>query len=192
MEPSLSDVSVSAWFHAQAQPGLTGFMLLITHWHSVLGVSVMAAAMGVLLYWRQQPDWLRLLILSVAGGMLLNAALKHVFHRSRPHFDHPLVTLDSYSFPSGHTAAATLFYGFLMLLLLRRPGQSAARRSAIVAGAVSMVLLVATSRVYLGAHYLSDVLAAMLEGVLWLTLSVALVRVCQRHPAAAERSSAEA
>ena len=187
----VSDVSVSAWFHAHAHPGLTEFMLLISHWHSILGVSVMAAAVGVLLYRRQQHDWLRLLILSVPGGMLLNAALKQVFQRSRPHFDHPLVTLDSYSFPSGHTAAATLFYGFLMLLLLQRPGQSAAQRSAIVAGAVLMVLLVATSRVYLGAHYLSDVLAAMLEGMLWLTLSVALVRVCQRRRADAESATAK-
>ena len=100
------------------------------------------------------------------------------------------MTLASYSFPSGHTAATTLFYGFLVLLLLRRPGQSALRRGAIVVGAVVMVLLVATSRVYLGAHYLSDVLAAMLEGVLWLALCVALLKRFPRHRADAETANA--
>ena len=186
----MSDVSISAWFHAHTQPELTEFMLLITQWHSILGVSIMTVVVGVLLYRRSQYDWLRLLILSVPGGMLLNTALKQVFHRSRPQFDDPLVTLGSYSFPSGHTAAATVFYGFVVLLLVRRPGQSALQRSAIVAGAVLMVVLVATSRVYLGAHYLSDVVAAMLEGLLWLTLSVAVLRVFQGHRTDAEKPHA--
>jgi undecaprenyl-diphosphatase len=190
MDSSFSDVSVSAWFYAHQQPVLTQFMLLITHWHSILGVSVMTAALSVRLYLRQQHHWLRLLILSVVGGMLLNAGLKQVFQRPRPQFEDPLVTLASYSFPSGHTAATTLFYGFLVLLLLRRPGQSALRRSAIVVGAVVMVLLVATSRVYLGAHYLSDVLAAMLEGVLWLALCVAFLRRFPRHRADTETANA--
>lgn len=174
------DVSVSAWFHAQTQPWLTEFMLLITHWHSILGVSVMTVALAAWLVLRHQHKWLRLLALAVPGGMLLNALLKQVFQRARPRFDDPLVTLDSFSFPSGHTNAATLFYGFVALLLLAQVhGPAAGRRSAIIAGAVLMVLLVATSRVYLGAHYLSDVVAAMLEGVLWLAFSAAVLRLLQ-------------
>ncbi len=71
----------------------------------------MTLVVGLLLYRRSQYEWLRLLISSVPGGMLLNVALKQVFHRARPQFDDPLVTLGSYSFPSGHTTAATLLYG---------------------------------------------------------------------------------
>ena len=81
MDSSLTDVAVSAWFHAHQQPVLTQFMLLITPWHSILGVSVMTAALSVRLYLRQQHHWLRLLVLSVVGGMLLNAALKQAFQR---------------------------------------------------------------------------------------------------------------
>lgn len=158
-------------------------MQLITQWYSIPGMSIMTLVVGLLLYRRSQYEWLRLLISSVPGGMLLNVALKQVFHRARPQFDDPLVTLGSYSFPSGHTTAATLFYGFLTLLQTQLPGQTAVRRRAIVVGAMLMVLLVATSRVYLGAHHLSDVSATMLEGALWSALSVALLRVMQRHRA---------
>lgn len=190
MDSSLSDASVSAWFHSHNQPVLTEFMLLITHWHSILGVSVMTAVLGVCLCLRRQHHSLRLLIVSVVGGMLLNAALKQVFQRPRPQFDDPLVALASYSFPSGHTAATTLFYGFLVLLLLQRTGQSALRRCVIVVGAAVMVLLVATSRIYLGAHYLSDVLAAIFEGVVWLSLCVAVSRKFPRRHANVEKANA--
>eukprot|EP01035_Chromulina_nebulosa_P038215 gene38215-51617_t len=81
--PTITSRSFAAWFYAHHQPVLTQFMLLITHWHSILGVSVMTAALGVRLYLRQQHHWLRLLVLSVVGGMLLNAALKQVFQRPR-------------------------------------------------------------------------------------------------------------
>ncbi|WP_395406963.1 phosphatase PAP2 family protein [Pseudoduganella sp. UC29_106] len=82
-------------------------------------------------------------------------------------FDEPLLTLATYSFPSGHTVAATLFYGLLACYLVMR-----GRRWLPVAGATLMVLLVACSRMYLGVHYLSDVLAAVAEGVAWLAICV--------------------
>ena len=78
------------------------------------------------------------------------------------------------------TVAASLFYGFLAMLLPQLPAQSPSRRRAIFAGAASAPLLMATSRVYLGVHYLIDVLASMLAGVMWLALSVALLRRLQR------------
>ena len=75
----------------------------------------------------------------------------------------PLAHLTTYSFPSGHAVASTVFYGALCVLVLQRV-RSPAWRVAALAGAVAMVLLVAFSRVYLGAHYLSDVLAGIAVG----------------------------
>jgi len=171
------DALVTAWFHGHRQPLLTKFMWLITTWHSLAGVSVMAVGLAALLYRRRLMGWLCLLAISVPGVAALNAALKQVFHRLRPHFDDPLVLINSYSFPSGHTSAATVFYGFLVMFWLSsRCDFSLSRRLGIVAAAVLMVLLVAVSRVYLGAHYLSDVLFAMVEGLLWLGFGIALLR----------------
>jgi membrane-associated phospholipid phosphatase len=166
----LTDMSLSQWLHSHPDDGLIQAMLVITHWHSTVGLLLMAAALGVVLHFRDRR-WLLPLLVCVPGGMLVNVAVKHLVHRARPHFDDPLLTLASYSFPSGHTVGATLFYGFLAFLLLahvRRP----AWRKAIVGVAVVMVLLVAFSRVYLGVHYFTDVAAAMVEGLLWLALCV--------------------
>jgi undecaprenyl-diphosphatase len=91
-----------------------------------------------------------------------------------------LLTLSTYSFPSGHTAAATVFYGLLACYLLRRV-QAWPARAAIVAACCLMVGLVALSRMYLGVHYLSDVLAATLEGAAWLATCITAVSTLQRR-----------
>jgi hypothetical protein len=104
--------------------------------------------------------------------MLLNLLLKQAYERLRPRFDDPLVTLDTYSFPSGHTAAAVAFYGVLAAFLVSR-FHDARRRAAIVAVAMGAVALVAFSRLYLGAHYLSDVVAAACSSTAWLVLCLA-------------------
>jgi undecaprenyl-diphosphatase len=120
--------------------------------------------------------------------MLLNVALKHVFQRARPSFDDPLLSLLTYSFPSGHTAAATVFYGLLACYLVRRAHAWRAR-VLIVLAAVAMVVLVALSRMYLGAHYLSDVLAAAAEGAAWLAICITAVSTLQRRRLARGQTS---
>lgn len=163
------DVPVSAWFQANNHPVLTQFMLLVTHWHSTPGLLVMVAAIAVWLARRGMSGWLLSLALSVPGVMLLNVGIKQLVQRARPRFASPLVTLDSYSFPSGHTAGATALYGFLAVLLLAHAGNRR-WRPAVLPAALLMVVLVAVSRVYLGAHYPTDVLAAIVESVLWVAL----------------------
>ena len=167
----LLDGHLMRWLQAHATPGRTAFFLVITHWHNTLGILVMTTLLALWLAHKRSWDWemwvLRLL-LSVPLGMLLNMLLKGIFHRQRPVFDHPLVTLLTYSFPSGHTAAATLLYGFLaawLLTVLKRRWHAL-----VLLLAISMVVLVALSRVYLGAHYPSDVFAAMASSTAWLAI----------------------
>ena len=109
------------------------------------------------------------LLASVPAGLLLNFAVKSVLHRTRPESDYVAERLSSFSFPSGHTAGATLLYGFLALCLWRR-NPSLGLRAAVVAGAAILVAMVATSRVMLGMHYPSDCVAAIIEGVAWLAI----------------------
>ena len=182
-EITVLDLRVAQWFHAHAAPGLTRFMLFITNWHDTLGVSAMALLLAIYFYRKKAKHWLLALIVTVPGGMLLNVAMKYSFRRTRPSLDHPLLTLQTYSFPSGHTAGATLFYGLLacyLMVVCKRWGQ----RAAVLALACTMVALVALSRVYLGVHYLSDVLAAMAEGICWLAICVTAISTLRRRHAA--------
>jgi undecaprenyl-diphosphatase len=116
------------------------------------------------------------LALALGGGMILNTLLKFAFGRERPKWDDPLLTtLTSQSFPSGHTSGATLFYGFLAAYMVWRMKNSPARILALLACAL-MVAVVGFSRVYLGAHYVSDVLGAVSISTAWLVFSLVLVR----------------
>ncbi len=177
------DEWLAHWFHARARPATTRALLFITHWHGTLGVILMALALALVLWRRKAYYWLLALAVTVPGGMLLNVALKLMFQRARPSFDNPLLTLDTYSFPSGHAVGATLFYGFLaayLTCLVRHWGA----RAAIAAGACVMVALVGLSRMALGVHYLSDVLAAIAEGCAWLAICITAISTLRRRRAA--------
>ena len=166
------DERVSEWAQAHRSPALVALLLAVTHLNSTAGIGLWSAALGLVLARLREWYWMLTLACAVGGAMLLNLVLKGAYERLRPSVEAPLVTLDSYSFPSGHTAAAVAFYGVLAAFLVSR-FYDARRRAACVAGAVAAVALVAFSRVYLGAHYLSDVLAALCSSTVWLVLCLA-------------------
>jgi len=182
------DVQLAHWFRARATEGFTRAMLFITHWNGITGTSVMALLLAAWFAYRKAHYWLIVLLAAVPGGMLLNVVLKHIFRRQRPSLEDPLLTLSTYSFPSGHTVAATLFYGVLACYLVRR-NRTWPRRALIVGAACLMVMLVALSRMYLGVHYLSDVMAASMEGAAWLAVCVTAVSTLHRRRLARGLSS---
>ena len=177
---TVMDVQVSQWFHARATPLLTTVMLFFTHLHSTWGIIALSSLLAI--YWMRSRawDWLLTLVLTVPAGMLVNLLLKNIFQRVRPVFDVPLLSLNTYSFPSGHAAAATLFYGVLAAWLISRTA-SWRWRAFILLSAALMVALVGLSRIYLGVHYLSDVLAAMAASGCWLAFSLTAVETSRRR-----------
>lgn len=164
-----ADARVGGWLRAQATPPLTQSLLAATHLHSTLGLALMTAAAAAVLAWRKQGAWLMALFLCVPGGQMLNVAVKHAFQRARPVLDAPVLNLTTYSFPSGHTAGATVWWGFLLVLWFAWQPAVAPRFAAVLIAA-AMISLSGLSRVYLGVHYASDVLAAVAEGTAWLVL----------------------
>ena len=92
----------------------------------------------------------------------------------------PLLVLTTYSFPSGHAMAATVLYGLLAVYAVRHLRQ---RRSRLLAASVAgvLIVLVSFSRLYLGVHYLSDVVGGIAVGVVWLTLCLTAVETVQRQ-----------
>lgn len=176
------DLRIAVWFHERATAGLTRWVLLWTHLHSGIGIAVLAVLLGLYFYRRQQRYWLLTLVVAIPGGMLLNVLLKYGFSRARPSFEHPILSLATYSFPSGHTASATLLYGIATAYLLCRMG-SWPGRLAITAAALVLVALVGLSRIYLGVHYFSDVLAAFVESCAWLALCISAASSLRRRAA---------
>jgi membrane-associated phospholipid phosphatase len=177
---TIVDIRFSNWLHGHSVASLTRRMLLITRVHSLLGVTVMTLAVSAYLWIRRLRGWVLTLMLAVFGGMLLNFLMKHLFVRPRPHFDDSLSTLTTYSFPSGHTLMATVFYGTLCLLVASRT-RHWRWRVLTIAVAGLMILVVGFSRIYLGAHYLSDVLAAIAEGLAWLAFCLIFVVELERR-----------
>jgi membrane-associated phospholipid phosphatase len=106
---------------------------------------------------------------SVTGGFLLNSLLKLSFERPRPELWPPLVIEHTFSFPSGHTAMATAFYGGAAAVVFHLSRNRRLRLASFLAAA-AIIVAVAVSRVYLGAHWATDVVAGLLVGLFWVTV----------------------
>lgn len=171
---TVADARFSNWLHGHGTPFLTKAMLATTLFGSTAAVSCMAVVFGLYLFWRRRFYWLAALVPAVFGGMLLNRLLKYAFQRPRPFFDDPILTLTGYSFPSGHTMMATTLYGMLAAYVFATTSNRR-RRALVLLAAGLMITSVAFSRIYLGAHYLSDVLGALAEGLAWLSLCLTVV-----------------
>ena len=163
------DVPLMLDIHRLSTPWLDTVMQAITLTSSGV-VVVFAVGLAVWLWrWRQQPLDALTLVVTIFGAVAINTLFKLLFARPRPTVFPPLTVEHSYSFPSGHTSTAVAFYGLLAVLLWRAHHRGWALLSGV------WVLAVALSRVYLGAHYPSDVLGSLMLGVIWIS-AVMVVR----------------
>jgi undecaprenyl-diphosphatase len=174
------DVSVAAWLHARATSTGAPDMSVISDFGAPLTNIAIASVVALILLWRRARYWLLALVLAVAGGALLNIIIKHLIHRQRPIFEDPIQTLTSYSFPSGHAMGSTLLYGMLAAIVIGHTRDWRLRALAIAA-ASTVVAMICFSRIYLGVHYLSDVVAGFLAGVVWLGACLAAVAALYRR-----------
>jgi len=136
---------------------------------SLGGISVLSLfaviAVVFLLIQRKRLSAL-LLVVGLAGGVVLSEGLKSVFERQRPPQEYQAVDTLNASFPSGHALLSTVFYLTLGVLLTRAFPQK--RLKAFVLGAaISIALIIGTTRIYLGAHWASDVFAGWCVGAAW-------------------------
>jgi membrane-associated phospholipid phosphatase len=106
---------------------------------------------------------------SVVGGFGLNALLKISFARDRPDLWPALVTERTYSFPSGHATMSTVFFGGLAAVVLHLSRRPIVRAVALVLSTTA-ILMIAASRVYLGAHWTTDVAGGVLVGLFWVSV----------------------
>src|SRR5882724_11291142 len=173
------DHEVATWFHAHLTRTFVSVLRAFTDFGSGEWIGLILFAVVLFFVWKRWWPSLVTLVVAVPGGMLLNEWVKVLVHRQRPFVDGPFVDWSGYSFASGHTIGATLLYGQLLLFIL--PALKARRwRLLSILSAISLVALVGFSRIALGAHFLTDVLAAILFGIIWLALCVVLGRPTRR------------
>ena len=171
------DATVRGWVHQFASPGLTRAMVVISALGSEVLVAVFVVSVIAFLRmkWRRAAVWM---MLTMAGGLILEVALKHGFRRTRPAAFFG-VAPHGFSFPSGHSLMSFCIYGVLAGLLTARI-QSPAWRVLIWSGAAVLVAAIGLSRIYLGVHYPSDVLAGYLAAAVWVSTLVTADRVRRR------------
>lgn len=161
-------------------PGLTAVMLFFTFLASTWSLVTLAVISAALMLWQHKRWEALFLLIALGGGTLFNLLLKWIFQRERPTI-HRLVEETGYSFPSGHSMAAFIFFGMLAMLLFLFV-VSRVTKTVIVVCTVLLILLVGLSRIYLGVHYPSDVLAGFAAGGAWLGISlVGLKMVLERR-----------
>jgi membrane-associated phospholipid phosphatase len=168
-KPGTFDVRISEFLIGLRSKRLTGFMATASAFgdHRFLLIATPAV---LLTLWASGRHVSALLFAgSVVGGFGLSTVLKIAIARARPEAWKALVTEKSYSFPSGHALMSTVFFGGLAAVVFHL-SKSPARRGLAVLVASGVVLTIAASRVYLGAHWPTDTLAGMAAGLIWVLI----------------------
>ncbi|PRY23362.1 phosphatase PAP2 family protein [Pseudosporangium ferrugineum] len=119
------------------------------------------------------------LVITGVGALLLDPSLKALVARVRPVVDLPVAQAPGNSFPSGHALGSTIVYGALLLVFL--PAVSARRRKWFIGAVALLVAAIGLTRIALGVHYVSDVLAGWLLGAAWLGVTAYAFRVWRRE-----------
>jgi membrane-associated phospholipid phosphatase len=171
-ESSRLDRTVSLWVHAVDNPALDSIMKFISFVGAFPTLAWVAVIVLTWCWFRKDRAAFVGLLGVVAVDETLNRILKNIFDRPRPTIFEEIATLHSYSFPSGHAMAAVANYGMMAVVVgrlvppLRKP---------VYGGAVILALWIGLSRIYLGVHWVTDVLAGyaaggaiLFAGVLWL------------------------
>ncbi len=184
------DLSTRGWLASMDQhaadasqqvvtPDLTRLVKGVTFLGSVGFLTAVSASVALVLALQRARYRFSAFALTMAGGSVLNIALKHLFHRERPVLENPFVTLASFGFPSGHTMGTTLLCGSLAIIGATAVNGFGKRAGFFLLAAV-WVMVIGASRIYLGAHYLTDVIGGFTAGVAWLAVCWTAVESLRR------------
>jgi undecaprenyl-diphosphatase len=180
------DAAIQAAIHARTNPGLTAVMRALTFIGSIqVFIPTLIAAVILLLLVGEREQGIRLVrkrhvstlfAIGVGGALVLNGTFKAHFHRARPRVPWAIGDEHTFSFPSGHSLFSFVLYGLIAYSVLTRR-DPLLRRLAVTLGCAAMVLGIGLSRIYLGMHWPTDVLAGYLTGAIWLSATLAIDRL---------------
>jgi len=163
------DAKIISFIEPMRTPLLTKFFTIITYlgeWSIVLGITILAT---IVLIWKRKKIYDLTLVFITLGGLSAAFILKDLIHRARPAGG--LANETSFSFPSAHAVVSVVFYGFIIYLLWQNIKNPKIRVLKIFIGLI-IVVAIGFSRLYLGAHYFSDVIGGYIIGFIWLALGI--------------------
>lgn len=168
-ELSLLDPRVHAWVLAHRLGWATDVFGVVT-WAGSNALIIPVLVVAIVLACRSRHSWRPAVAVAVVyvATLLLHASVGELVHRQRPPVTDWLAHAGGWSYPSGHTLQATVAYGVVLVLLT--PGRSKRARLALTGAYLVIVVSVATSRVYLGMHWLTDVLGSVALGLALLAV----------------------
>jgi len=175
------DVTVANLLHQHATPTITELAKGITRLGSPVTISIWGLMVAVVLLTRKEYLTAGGWVAALLGGGLLDGMLKLIFHRQRPTWDVPIITAHGFSFPSGHAMGSLVAYGMLAYVVWLALGRTW-ERVTLAGCTLLLILLIGLSRMYLGVHYFSDVMAGYAAGTVWLTACITGLEVVRRRP----------
>ena len=161
------DDATRALVHQLASPFMTAIMRGFSFVGSTIALTAGTIFVVVRFVMRKWKREAKLFAITMAGAALLNITLKLAFKRPRPVPFFNLSAPETYSFPSGHSLTSAVFFGALAAILTARI-KSKRVRVAIWIVSVTMFLLIGLSRIYLGVHYTTDVIAGFAAALIWI------------------------
>lgn len=174
------DLSVYQWLRTNATLFGYGTWSVVTALGGGASIFWIGTGMGLLLAIRRRYFLLAGWATALLGGGLLDFALKQAFQRPRPEDAMDFLTTLSWSFPSGHSMGSLIAYGMLAYVISVEFVHDRSFRKWVIAAGAFMVAAIGLSRMYLGVHYLSDVLGGFAAGGLWLTACITGLEVARR------------
>lgn len=159
------DRSFLLWIHQFANPQFDRIFLFFTALDDPpTVVTIFIITIAWLVMKRRYSDGIRFTIVC-AGGVLINQVMKLFFAKPRPELWHRLITETSFSFPSGHAVGSMVVYGFIAYILAKEMQQ---HKHIVYAAASLLIIAIGLSRLYLGVHYPTDIIAGYGIGFIWL------------------------
>ena len=174
------DLRLAAWFRAHATPLGDRIGLVVTTLGSPVVLALITVVVGLVLMRRRQWIPLAGLVAATAGGGALDWVLKHVVHRARPTGAAAFLFGNSFSFPSAHAMGSLIAYGMLAYLVVSLWEPARRRPATIIVSAVTLALAIGLTRLYLGVHFLSDVIGGFAAGAVWLAVCITGVEIASR------------
>jgi len=174
------DRSLSLSLHEHATLHAVKIFELVTNLGNVWTLAWIGLLVAIVLVFTRRWQLLSVWVIALIGTGYVNVFLKNTFRRVRPELLNPWITERGWSFPSGHAMGSLVVYGMLAysiaLMITNR-----SLRFGLVFLTISLVIAIGFSRVYLGVHYFSDVIAGYLAAGFWLVLCLSGNEVARRH-----------
>lgn len=174
------DLALHDWIRAHASTFGYAAFGAVTELGSPMVLGIMAL-LGAVVFWRDRR-WLVLAVwlATFLGGGLLDFSLKLIVHRPRPEYASDFLTHETWSFPSGHSMMSFVGWGMLAYMLIVYRAKNLAGRAFAAFVCMCVIAMVGMSRLYLGVHFFSDVMAGFVAGAAWLTVCVSALELDRR------------